>query len=286
MSFTSEYFTRGPGIAGDVGSLIAETRFAGGTVSTTYLHSNWRDDVVMATDTAGDIIGEYAYTTFGEPLSQTGIYTPRFGFSSKERDASGLVYYGFRYYSPVLCRWISEDPIREAGGLNLYQFCGNNPINRVDPTGYAALVVAGLFFADAGLVMQAWNDWSGLATLNQEAVYAELQSNQDTINMLKQIIASDGEMDFPDNYGPAGQMGTKLPPQGNACGDRQKVRDHFEALSNVRGYPSAAEELSFRLGTGIYNLPRDLPSPIRKELANTLLNRQNAYQNFLDRHAH
>ena len=131
-----EYFTRGPGIAGDVGSLIAETRFTGGTASTTYLHSNWRGDVVMATDTAGGIIGEYAYTTFGEPLSSSGTYTPRFGFSSKERDASGLVYYGFRYYSPILCRWISEDPIGEAGGLNLYQFCGNDPVNYIDPTGW------------------------------------------------------------------------------------------------------------------------------------------------------
>jgi hypothetical protein len=35
----------------------------------------------------------------------------------------------------VLCRWISEDPIGEAGGINLYQFCGNNPINRIDVFG-------------------------------------------------------------------------------------------------------------------------------------------------------
>ena len=131
-----EYFTRGIGIAGDVGSLVAETRFENNAaVSTTYLHSNWRGDVVMATDTAGNVVGEYSYTTFGEQLSATGTYTPRFTFSSKERDVSGLVYHGFRYYSPVLCRWISEDPIREFGGINLYQFCGNDPINGVDPWG-------------------------------------------------------------------------------------------------------------------------------------------------------
>ncbi len=131
-----EYYTRGIGIAGDVGSLVAETRFENNVaVSTTYLHSNWRGDVVMATDTAGNVVGEYAYTTFGEQLSATGTYTPRFTFSSKERDASGLVYHGFRYYSPVLCRWISEDPIRESGSINLYQFCWNNPINFIDPYG-------------------------------------------------------------------------------------------------------------------------------------------------------
>jgi RHS repeat-associated protein len=131
-----EYFTRGIGIAGDVGSLIAETRFENNAaVSTTYLHSNWRGDVVMATDTAGNVVGEYSYTTFGEQLSATGTYIPRFTFSSKERDASGLVYHGFRYYNPVLCRWISEDPIRENEGVNLYQFCGNDPINGIDPYG-------------------------------------------------------------------------------------------------------------------------------------------------------
>ena len=139
-----EYFTRGIGIAGDVGSLVAETRFSGGTATTTYLHSNWRGDVVMATDASGNVVGEYSYTTFGEQLSSAGNFVPRFTFSSKERDASGLVYHGFRYYSPVLCRWISEDPIREFGGINLYQFCGNDPVNRVDADGEIAPLILGL----------------------------------------------------------------------------------------------------------------------------------------------
>ena len=136
-----EYFTRGPGIAGDVGSLVAETRFENNVpVSTVYLHSNWRGDVVMATDESGDVVGTYEYTTFGEMLSKTGSYMPRFTFSSKERDASGLYYFGWRYYDPVLCRWISPDPLGEAGGLNLYQFCGNDPINCIDPDGLSVEV--------------------------------------------------------------------------------------------------------------------------------------------------
>ena len=96
-----EYYTRGIGIADDVGSLVAETRFSGGTATTTYLHSNWRGDVVMATDTSCAIVGEYAYTTFGEQLSATGTYTPRFTFPSKERDATGLVY--FASVTTALC---------------------------------------------------------------------------------------------------------------------------------------------------------------------------------------
>jgi insecticidal toxin complex protein TccC len=56
-------------------------------------------------------------------------------YSGKERDASGLYYYGARYYAGWLGRWINPDPIGSNNGLNLYRFCGNNPICRIDPDG-------------------------------------------------------------------------------------------------------------------------------------------------------
>jgi len=48
---------------------------------------------------------------------------------------TGLVYYGHRFYSPSLGRFINRDPIEEQGGLNLYGFCGNNTVNRWDVLG-------------------------------------------------------------------------------------------------------------------------------------------------------
>jgi len=48
---------------------------------------------------------------------------------------TGLVYYGKRFYSPSLGRFINRDPIEESGGLNLYGFCGNNSVNRWDVLG-------------------------------------------------------------------------------------------------------------------------------------------------------
>ena len=51
----------------------------------------------------------------------------------------GLGYWGYRYYSPRLGRWISRDPMEEEGGLNLYTFLANDPANEVDPQGLAAL---------------------------------------------------------------------------------------------------------------------------------------------------
>jgi len=57
-------------------------------------------------------------------------------FSTKPYDeVTGLSYYGYRFYNPALGRWMTRDPIGEKGGLNLYGFVGNNPVNRIDPFG-------------------------------------------------------------------------------------------------------------------------------------------------------
>ncbi|MCK5784253.1 MAG: hypothetical protein KAH06_07385, partial [Desulfobacterales bacterium] len=47
----------------------------------------------------------------------------------------GLYYYGYRYYAPELGRWINRDPLGEQGGVNLYSFVLNNPINQSDYLG-------------------------------------------------------------------------------------------------------------------------------------------------------
>ena len=49
--------------------------------------------------------------------------------------ASGLNYYGYRYYDPVTGRWPSRDPIGEKGGENLYGFVENDGVNRWDVLG-------------------------------------------------------------------------------------------------------------------------------------------------------
>jgi insecticidal toxin complex protein TccC len=56
-------------------------------------------------------------------------------YSGKERDASGLYYYGFRYYVPWIGRWLNPDPAGTVDGLNLFRMVGNNPVSRQDLTG-------------------------------------------------------------------------------------------------------------------------------------------------------
>jgi RHS repeat-associated protein len=64
-------------------------------------------------------------------------------FSTKPYDdKTGLSYYGYRFYAPALGRWMTRDPIGERGGINLYGFVDNNPINYVDPDGRVIVIAA------------------------------------------------------------------------------------------------------------------------------------------------
>jgi RHS repeat-associated protein len=131
-----EYYTRGLGLAGDIGSIIGETRFSDSVATNTYYyHHNHRGDITtVREDTA--TIATLDYTAYGAIRSLTGAYTPRLTFSSKEFDSStGLGYWGYRYYSIAQERWISRDPIAESGSLNLFVFCANNSVLYIDLIG-------------------------------------------------------------------------------------------------------------------------------------------------------
>ncbi|MFN0138233.1 MAG: RHS repeat-associated core domain-containing protein [Phycisphaerae bacterium] len=107
---------------------------AGGTLDPIRLRQGQVGGLLGCIDTAGtsstgdDRSFIYAYDAFGNITSQTGSYADAnpFRFSTKYFDAeTGLSYYGYRYYSARLGRWLSRDPIGEVGGINLYGFVGN-----------------------------------------------------------------------------------------------------------------------------------------------------------------
>ncbi len=56
-------------------------------------------------------------------------------YSGQEQDATGLYYYGFRYYAPWLQRWINPDPAGDVDGLNIYRMVRNNPLTWRDDLG-------------------------------------------------------------------------------------------------------------------------------------------------------
>ncbi len=93
-------------------------------------------------DQQGGLISQESYYPFGgtawwaaRSAVEAKYKTVR--YSGKERDASGLYYYGFRYYAPWLQRWINPDPAGAVDGLNFYAMVRNNPAVSVDPSGLA-----------------------------------------------------------------------------------------------------------------------------------------------------
>jgi RHS repeat-associated protein len=97
-------------------------------------------------DTNGTVQAHYEYDPYGNLKLAIGDLQSinSFRFSTKYFDGeAGLYYYGYRYHSSQLGRWLSRDPMNEKGGLNIYASCSNNSVNLVDPMGEMSTVVAG-----------------------------------------------------------------------------------------------------------------------------------------------
>jgi len=99
------------------------------------------------TDALGSILGladssqaittSYTYEPYGGTTVQGAASANPMQYTGRENDGTGLYYYRNRYYSPMLSRFVSEDPIGLAGGVNLYGYVGGDPISLSDPTGLA-----------------------------------------------------------------------------------------------------------------------------------------------------
>jgi len=102
-------------------------------------------------DEDGELVKTFDYEEFGgpHPASVGQIVDPNNQNAANNQlkfaggvghltDDSGLIYMRARYYDPASGRFISEDPGRN--GTNWYAYCGNNPVNMVDPTGQMGLM--------------------------------------------------------------------------------------------------------------------------------------------------
>ncbi|WP_080767808.1 RHS repeat domain-containing protein [Vibrio campbellii] len=94
----------------------------------------------LEVDSSGHVISMEEYYPYGGTAiltarNQTEVKYKTVRYSGKERDATGLYYYGYRYYQPWVGRWLSSDPAGTVDGLNLYRMVRNNPIKYRDPNG-------------------------------------------------------------------------------------------------------------------------------------------------------
>ncbi|MFS2199944.1 RHS repeat-associated core domain-containing protein [Pseudomonas sp. Pseusp3] len=105
-----------------------------------YSLSDHLGSCALELDSAGEVISQERYHPFGTTAWFAGrgeveasYKTVR--YSGKERDATGLYYYGFRYYIAWWQRWLSPDPAGSVDGLNFYCMVRNNPASLKDSDG-------------------------------------------------------------------------------------------------------------------------------------------------------
>ena len=140
--------------AGGVGGLLFAKKRGHGQDAWIY-HFDANGNVTEVTDSQGNLLDHYEYDPFGNLAKPPLLPENRFRFSTKLQDAeTGFCYYGYRYYDPKHGRWLSRDPIEEEGGLNLYGFLGNDPVNGWDYLGLDELDLK----YDA-LVRQNFREW-------------------------------------------------------------------------------------------------------------------------------
>ena len=128
-----------------------------------YYQKNLQGDVLGIYDDCGNLLGSYLYDARGKILAQSTnniLSVNPFRYRGYYYDTETSLYYlNTRYYDPETGRFISPDstdyldPVA-INGLNLYAYCGNNPVMYVDPEGNFPILITFVLaaFAVAGMV--------------------------------------------------------------------------------------------------------------------------------------
>jgi RHS repeat-associated protein len=107
-----------------------------------YEQENAQGSVLAVRDSSGPatVQGRTFYDAYGIEFGASGAERGAQRFAGQKGyqndDATGMQLLGARYYLPVLGRFLTQDPIGHEGGLNLYAYCDDSPLLRVDPSGH------------------------------------------------------------------------------------------------------------------------------------------------------
>lgn len=114
-----------------------------------YYVRDFPGSVIGLINSSNTLVNNYEYEPFGaDGLGSTATVSNTLKFAARPIDSeTGLYYVRARYYDPQIGRFVSEDPIGLAGGINRYSYVLNDPVNQRDPSGecpWCALIGAGV----------------------------------------------------------------------------------------------------------------------------------------------
>jgi RHS repeat-associated protein len=126
-----------------------------GQISTSrFLTTDHVGSAGVFTDSSATIVGRYEFGPWGERTLTAGNDVSQIGFTGHRWQSSTALWLTqYRGYDAALGRWISQDPIGELGGLNLYAYSLNQPLTFIDPDGRnpgAAVITGARAGASAG----------------------------------------------------------------------------------------------------------------------------------------
>ncbi len=122
--------------------------------NTYYYHNDHLGTPQKMTDSTGAVVWNADYKPFGEATITVNTITNNLRFPGQYYDAeTGLNYNYYRDYNPVIGRYIEADPIGLNGGLNLFSYVDQNPVNWTDQWGLltAVEIAQRVFRETAGL---------------------------------------------------------------------------------------------------------------------------------------
>ncbi len=132
------------GAAGGAGGLLLIRETKGNATTNIIPLCDGTGHVIALTNINKDLLASYQYGPFGEKILATGSQANsnpwRWGTKYLDQE-TGLYYYGHRYYDPITGQWMSRDPLGENETVNLYQFAGNDPINKIDVHGLSEVEI-------------------------------------------------------------------------------------------------------------------------------------------------
>jgi RHS repeat-associated protein len=135
--------------------------------ATYYYHLDGLGSIIALSDEDGNAPVLYEYSVYGQVAASDPNHPNRFLFTGREFDKeTGLYYYRARYYNPEIGRFLQTDPVGYTAGVNLYTYCGNNPVNHLDPSGeFWGSVIGGAIGGAVGGISGAWRGgWTGFVS--------------------------------------------------------------------------------------------------------------------------